>query len=536
MAQEHQVSPLSIPALTRWLDEYVDAGIVVTDTALVIRSWNQWLQRHTSITAAEAVGRPLFEVLPELRKRDLDQYYRQALEGQVQVISRSLHGHLIGCPARVNGVPGLMPQSARILPLIADEVVVGTMTTIVDVTERVETEHALRQQFEESEQARRAAEEASRTKDAFLATLSHELRNPINAIIGWTRVLIGRGGSDHAIEVIDRNAVLMMRMVDDMLDVARILTGKLSLAKQPTELSNVLAAAIDVVRPAAAARQITIEVPPYASVPLFDGDPVRLEQVFVNLLQNAVKFSQPGGRITVRVSSAGSRLTVAVIDQGQGISADFLPYVFDRFRQGDASATRRHGGLGLGLALVRQLVDLHGGTVRAMSDGPGRGATFEVMLPLARASEPELETSSLAPALIEQALRGHSVMVVDDNADIRGVVAATLARYGARIVEAGSVDEALRAIGSSDGGHLPRAIVADIAMPDEDGYALLGQMRALEGAASRIPIVALTGFVGPDQRSRMLDCGFDAFIAKPFAPEALAEIVAKLSLRAPQAE
>jgi PAS domain S-box-containing protein len=535
MAHEPQVSPLSTAALARWLDEYVEAGVIITDTALVIRSWNQWLQRHTGIAAAEAVGRPLFEVLPELSKRNLDQYYRDALEGQVQVISRSLHGHLIACPARVNGAPGLMPQSTRILPLVADDVVVGTITSVVDVTERVETEQALRRQFEESEQARRAAEEASRTKDAFLATLSHELRNPINAIVGWTQVLSARSGSDRAVEVIERNAALMMRMVDDMLDVARILTGKLSLATQATELEKVLAQAVDVVRPAATARQITMEILPFAAVPSFDGDPARLEQVFVNLLQNAVKFSQPGGRITVRVSTAGTRVAIAVTDRGQGISADFLPYVFDRFRQGDASATRRHGGLGLGLALVRQLVELHGGTVRALSDGPGRGATFEVTLPLARTIEPAPETASLEPAVIERALRGHAVMVVDDNADIRGVVAATLARYGAQIVEAGSVEEAVRAIRSSD-GRLPRAIVADIAMPDEDGYALLGRMRALDGAAARIPIVALTGFVGPDQRARMLDYGFDAFIAKPFAPEALAEVVAKLSLRARQAE
>jgi PAS domain S-box-containing protein len=530
MAREHLVSPLKTPALARWLDEYVEAGIVITDTELVIRSWNQWLQRQTGITAAEAVGRPLFEVLPELSERNLDQYYRDALEGQVRVVSRSLHGHLIACQARVNGAPGLMPQSARILPLVADDAVVGTITSIVDVTERVETEHALRQQFEESERARRAAEEASRTKDAFLATLSHELRNPINAIVGWTQVLIGRGGSDRALEIIDRNAALMMRMVDDMLDVARILTGKLSLSTQPTDLAKVVAEAIDVVRPAAAARQLTIEVLPHAAVPLFEGDPVRLAQVFLNLLQNAVKFSLPGGRIVIRVSTSGPRVTVTVTDSGQGIAADFLPYVFDRFRQGDASATRRHGGLGLGLALVRQLVELHGGNVRALSEGRGQGATFEVTLPLARASERAAETSSLGPALIDRALRGHSVMVVDDNADIRGVVAATLTRYGAQIVEADSVDEAIRAIKASD-DRLPRAIVADIAMPDQDGYALLGQMRALEGAAARIPIVALTGFVGPDQRSRLIDYGFDAFIAKPFSPDALAEIVAKLSLR-----
>ena len=531
MAQEHQIGPLSTPALSRWLDEYVEAGIIITDATLVIRSWNQWLQRHTSITAAAAVGRPLFEVLPELSERNLDQYYRDALEGQVRVVSRSLHRHLIACPARVNGAPGLMPQSARILPLIANDAVVGTITSIVDVTERVETEHALRQQFEASEHARQTAEEASRTKDAFLATVSHELRNPINAIVGWTQMLIRRGGSDRAIEVIDRNAALMMRMVDDMLDVARILTGKLSLTMQQTDLAKVLAEAIDVVRPAAAARQIAIEVLPHAAVPAFEADPVRLQQVFLNLLQNAVKFSAPGGRIEVQVSTCGSRAAVTVRDFGQGISADFLPYVFDRFRQGDASATRRHGGLGLGLALVRQLVELHGGAVRALSEGSGRGATFEVTLPLARASEPATKTASLAPALIDQALRGHPVMVVDDNADIRGVVAATLAGYGAQIIEAGSVDEAIRAIRAND-GHLPRAIVADIAMPDQDGYALLGQLRALDGAASRIPIVALTGFVGPDQRSRLLDYGFDAFIPKPFSPDVLAEIVAKLTVRA----
>ncbi len=532
MSQNHAVSPLSATALARWLDEYVVAGVIVTDAALVIRSWNQWMQRHTGVPASEAVGRPLFEVCPELVARNFAPYFRDALDGQVQVVSQSLHNHLIACPAKVLGVPGLMPQSCRIVPLLEDGVVVGTLTSIQDVTDRVNTEDALRRQYDASESARRAAEEASNTKDAFLATLSHELRNPINAVIGWTRMLMSRGAPEHAIEVIDRNASLMMRMVDDMLDVARILTGKLSLDAQPTDLLQVVMAAVDVVRPAADERRIAIEILPQGDIPPFDADAVRLQQVFLNLLQNAVKFSSSGGRITVRVASGDSRAVVSISDTGQGISPDFLPYVFERFRQADASATRRHGGLGLGLALVRQLVELHGGSVRAHSDGIGHGATFEVSLPLFHGHHVAADPAGVTTAVIANALHGTCVMVVDDNDDIRGVVVAALSQHGARVVEASSVSEAMHALNAA-GESPPQVIVADIAMPEQDGYALLGQIRALPDAAGKAPVIALTGFVAPEERSRLLDYGFDAFVSKPFTPDALAAVVATMALRAP---
>ena len=530
MAHEPAVSPLSAGALARWLDEYVAAGVIVTDSALVVRSWNRWLEHHTGMGASEVLGRPLFDICPELVERNLGQYFSDALEGQVRVVSQSLHRYLIACPTKIRGVQGLMPQSARIVPLVEDGTVVGTLTSIQDVTDRVETEEELRKQYEESERARRAAEEASATKDAFLATLSHELRNPINAVIGWTSILISRGAHDRAVEVIDRNATLMMRMVDDMLDVARILTGKLSLDLQPTDLSQIVSEAVDVVRPAAEARGVTLEIAAGERVPIFEGDPVRLEQVFLNLLQNAVKFTDRGGLIAVRVTIDDGRATVSVTDTGQGISPDFLPHVFERFRQADASATRRHGGLGLGLALVRQLVELHGGIVRAHSEGLGRGATFEVTVPLVRGSGKDAATPALAAPEVSEALDGACVMVVDDNADIRGVVAATLAEHGAQTVEAESVAEALRALQAA-GSTQPHVIVADIAMPDADGYALLGQVRALPGPISRVPIIALTGFGGAEQRARLLDHGFDAFVAKPFTPASLAGVVARMVLR-----
>jgi PAS domain S-box-containing protein len=521
---------MSAAALTRWLDEYVAAGVIVTDSSLVIRWWNQWLERHTGVAASEAVGRPLFEVCPELCERNFDQYFKDALEGQVRLVSQSLHGHLLACPAKVRGGPGLMPQSARIVPLVEDGVIVGTLTSIHDVTERMETEDALRRQYEESERARRAAEEASNTKDAFLATLSHELRNPINAVIGWTSVLMSRGAHDRAVEVIDRNANLMMRMVDDMLDVARILTGKLSLDTVATDLSQVVTAAVDVVRPGAEARGITIDVASPEVISPFDADPVRLEQVFLNLLQNAVKFSTRGGRIGVTITPAGESVTVSISDTGQGISPDFLPHVFERFRQADASATRRHGGLGLGLALVSQLVELHGGTVRAHSDGVGRGATFEVTVPMTRASELVADAASLTTPAIAEALNSTRVLIVDDNQDIRGFVMAALSEHGAQVSEAASVSEALALIVASSG--TPAVVLADIAMPDEDGYALLGRVRALQGDAGRTPVIALTGFGGPEQRAQLLERGFDDFIAKPFTPALLASVVARMALRA----
>ena len=364
-------------AIALWIQEQAERGVFTTDHALVIQSWNRWLEVNTGVTTAQAVGQPLFRVVPTLVERGFDQYYRDAIAGESRILSERLHKYLL--PARRSvqlGGTTDMAQSARIAPLVADGAVIGTITVIDDVTERLVAERELRAQIAASDRARSLAEDSSRIKDEFLATLSHEIRTPLNAVLGWTHILRTQPkikSSAHALEVIERNAISQMRLVEDLLDMARVISGKLRLDIQTVSLARVVDAAIEVIRPAADARQITIDRQFEAELPPVNGDEDRLQQVIWNLLSNAVKFTEPGGTVTVTVRHEGDNVEMGVLDTGEGISREFLPFVFDRFRQADSSTSRRHGGLGLGLALVRQIVELHGGQVAVFSDGPKRG-------------------------------------------------------------------------------------------------------------------------------------------------------------------
>ena len=393
-------------------------------------------------------------------------------------------------------------------------------------------------------EARAEAEAANRSKDEFLATLSHELRTPLNAILGWAQLLrmgvLPADEAEQGLQTIERNAKAQAQLVDDLLDLSRIISGKLRVEMRPVDLVSVVEGALDSVRPAAEAKGISV-------VPVLDahagpvaGDGGRLQQVAWNLLSNAIKFTPRGGRVDVWLRSTGADAELTVSDSGTGIRPEFLPHVFDRLRQGDASSTRRHGGLGLGLAIVRHLVELHGGTVSADSRGEGRGSTFTVRLPRTpvphgegaacgspEAPEHRSDEAPRAPTRREMRIvEGVRVLVVDDEPDAREVIRIGLEQRGATVKTAASVEEALAALARHGP---PDVLLSDIGMPDEDGYALIRKVRQLpESDGGTIPAVALTAYARAEDRDRALAAGFQAHLPKPVEPAKLAEAVAEV--------
>ena len=376
------------------------------------------------------------------------------------------------------------------------------------------------------------AENANRLKDEFLATVSHELRTPLNAVLGWARMLtskqLNQERAAHAIETILRNASALAQIIDDLLDVSRIVAGTLRLVHSPVDLAAAAEAAVDALRPLAAAKNIQLQFSPDpSSTEVVNGDASRLQQVVVNLLSNAIAFTPENGRVDVSIKRAGPNLELAVEDTGEGISPDFLPRVFDRFRQADGATSRRHTGLGLGLAIVRQLVELHGGTVQAESSGPGKGATFTVCLPILtspRVRKPGSRPEEGRPAPPLERLDGLHILVVDDNADGREIMVMVIEQCGARVTAVASVRAAFEALESLQ----PDVLVSDIGLPDEDGYALIRRLRSREAERGGfLPAVALTGYVRAEDRARVLAAGFQVHVPKPVdAAELTAAIAA----------
>ena len=387
--------------------------------------------------------------------------------------------------------------------------------------------------------ARGEAESANRMKDEFLATVSHELRTPLNAIIGWSHML--RGGrldqetAARAIETIERNAKSQAQLVEDILDVSRVITGKLRLNMGPVDLSLVINTAIDSVQLAADSKGIELEVTLDPSARLIVGDSNRLQQIVWNLLSNAIKFTPSGGRVHVRLERVKSNVQIEICDSGQGIDSELLPYVFDRFRQGDSSSTRRHGGLGLGLAIVRHLVELHGGTVYASSPGEGCGSTFTIQLPLAPKSpkRQKRRTENFLPiektnALVTSvpSLKDVQVLVVDDDRDTLQFLKVMLEENQADVQTAGSASEALELLEWYE----PDVLVFDLAMPDGDGFSLIRRIRELEAKTGRqAPAVALTAHVRVEDRARALSAGFSMFVPKPVEADELITAIANLA-------
>ena len=420
-----------------------------------------------------------------------------------------------------------MPQSARIAPLIDGGTVVGTITVIDDVTERVTSELELRRRIAEAERARLQAEEASRVKEEFLATLSHEIRTPLNAVIGWIKILRGRpvdaATLTRALEVIDRNATAQAVLIEDMLDMARIVSGKLRLDIGTVDPVAATLAAVDVVAPAAAAKGISLRTSISPGLPSIRGDADRMQQIIWNVLANAVKFTPTGGVVHVRAEQQDASIVITVEDTGEGMAADFLPYIFDRFRQATSSVSRPQGGLGLGLALVRQLVEMQGGQVSASSAGLGLGSVFRIAFPAAISLSPMVEDDpGDVPPLAD--LTGIRVLVVDDDADARDLTAAALGASGADVFAVASSDQALARL--LDGAHpAPHLLIADLGMPGRNGFELIELIRKLDGDVARIPAVAVSGYARDQDRDRARDAGFNQHLAKPITPAALVEAV-----------
>jgi len=383
--------------------------------------------------------------------------------------------------------------------------------------------------------AREAAEESNRLKDEFLATVSHELRTPLTAILGWSRMLEGGDLDDvtvhQAVETIGRNARAQAQIVDDILDVSRIITGNLYLELQPMEVGPVIENAINVIRQTAEAKGIRIETYFNAKPAMISGDANRLQQVVWNLLSNAVKFTESGGRVCVKVSQVGAAIEISVSDTGQGISPEFLPYVFERFTQADSTTTRQHGGLGLGLAIARHLVEIHGGSIKAESLGQGRGATFRIRLPLVDAAAGSAEfddADQFKMAKSPQLLSGLNVLLVDDDSDTLTLMATALTKRQANVTAVSSAGEAIQAITQKR----PDVLVSDIAMPDEDGYGLIEKIRLLEnGETQNIPAVAITAYAKDEDRERALSSGFQIYLAKPVELTELISVVARAARR-----
>ena len=474
---------------------------------------------------------------------------RAVRTGQVTITSdymSATQGH----PSVIVGPDnGLRPKSSIAVPMAVMGRIIGTIEVQSYKLSAYEHEHETAMSMaanltavaienvrllRRESSAREAAEESNRLKDEFLATVSHELRTPLTAILGWSRLLdsdtLDESVSRQAVETIWRNAKAQSQIIDDILDVSRIITGNLYLDLQPLELAPVVENAINVVRPTADAKGIRIETELHNAPAVVSGDPNRIQQVIWNLLSNAVKFTNSGGRVSLTMSQEGSSVEIKVSDTGQGISREFLPYVFDRFRQADSSTTRQHGGLGLGLAIARHLIEIHGGTIRAESDGKGQGSSFTIRFPLLDSRikttiDLKLETISLGN---QQCLSGIHVLVVDDDEDTLEMMTTALTSRKAKVTAVCSAEEAINVIKN----HRPDVLVSDIAMPGEDGYGLIAKVRSMDtDSATAIPAVAITAYAKDEDRRRALDSGFQIYLAKPVELSELISVVARAAKR-----
>jgi signal transduction histidine kinase/CheY-like chemotaxis protein len=434
-------------------------------------------------------------------------------------------------------------KSVIIAPIRIRERVIGTLSAIAAESGRRYDKHDVRlleevgqragiaienaMLYEKAQDAARRAEEASRFKDEFLATVSHELRTPLNAIVGWSSLLRSQSSDpavSKAIEVIHRNAEAQVKIIDDILDVSRIITHKLRLELKPTDLTKIIRDAIEAIRPTLTQKKLSLRFVPPTTACLLVADPERLQQVIWNLLSNAAKFTKSGGAINVDIVRQDGRFEISISDTGCGIDPAFLPFVFDRFKQADASTTRRVGGLGLGLALVKHIVELHGGQVRAASDGAGKGATFTLTLPVPAVeldAQEEPESQPLSASLEEV-----RVLVVDDEQDAREMLRTAISRAGGVVEIAGSAAEAFARLAD----FRPDVLVSDIGMPDEDGYSLMKRIRALPPEQGRnVPSIALTAYTRSEERSRALAAGFTRHICKPVNPPELLTLIGTLA-------
>lgn len=501
--------------------ESSDDAIIGKDLNGVITSWNTGAERLYGYTAEEMIGAPIALLIPSERPDE-----------EPAILARLRRGETIDHyeTVRLTKDGRQLNVSLTVSPIIdASGKVIGASKIARDITQKKRAEEEREELLAREHAARSEAEAANRIKDEFLATLSHELRTPLTAMLGWLSML--RSGrlddetSKHALDTVERNAKAQAQLIEDLVDVSRIAGGKLRLDVQPVDLSSLISAAVDIVRPAANARGVLIEISVDPTVGRVAGDPARLQQIIWNLLSNAVKFTARDGYVYVKLRRVESFAEVEVRDTGIGIDADFLPWVFERFRQAESAVTRSHRGMGLGLAIVRHLTELHGGTVGAHSDGEGHGATFTIRVPLAQdhavlTPQADAEISQTA----SRTLTGLRVLVVEDEADARELLSMTLRLSGASVHAVDSVREALRSLTSFK----PDVLLSDIGLPVESGYDLIRQVRALPTRLKKIPAVALTAFASEKDGQRALAAGFQVHLAKPVEPQELIEVIEKL--------
>jgi signal transduction histidine kinase/CheY-like chemotaxis protein len=453
----------------------------------------------------ELIGNVLWQVFPDVAGTELQREYARVMTERVP-----------------GSVEFYYPASDiwfahRIYPF-AD----GVTSYVTDITQRRAIEEQRGRLLADAEKARAQAEAANRTKDEFLATLSHELRTPLTAIYGWVDILknseLDEKKITKALEVIDRNIKAQTQLIDDLLNVSRIITGNLKMERELIDPLILTRTAIESLRPTAEAKAIKLVARFDENVGRIYADPVRWQQVLWNLFTNAVKFTPKGGQIRVEFGRVGSSAQLTVTDTGEGIDPAFLPLVFERFSQSDSSTKRRHGGLGLGLAIVRHIVELHGGQVKVHSEGKGKGSTFVVQLPIPPFRDDARNAKQESGQT--KSLNGIRVMLVEDDDDTREVIAAALDRYGASVIEAASAAEALRILVREN----PDVLVTDIGMPEMDGYELLAKIRS-EYRQPNIPAIALTAFASPEDRQKALRAGFRAHVAKPIEVEELVAVI-----------
>lgn len=511
------------------VDAAVDA-IITSDEQGIIESANPAADRLFGYARDELIGQNINVLMPSPQQENHDQYpadYLRVGEGKTLGIGREVTG------VRKDGMTFPIDLSVSEVRLNNRRIFTGIVR---DVSERKQAEEQRAAALQRERQARQEAEEANRAKDEFLAVISHELRTPLTPILTWSRLLragkLDRVATERALDAVERAARSQAQLIEDLLDVSRITSGKLRLEVRPIELPPTVEAAIESVRPAAEAKGIRLEVRLERNAGIVSGDPERLQQVVWNLLSNAVKFTPRGGRVQVRLQRTSSHVEIAVSDTGQGINPQFLPHVFERFRQADSSSTRTYGGLGLGLAIVRHLVELHGGAVRAESPGENQGATFVVELPLAALREPgtldRMYAANADRVLLEATpkLQKLKILVVDDEADTLETLRVVLQQAGADVRTAASAREALTALNAWNAD----VLIADIGMPGEDGYSLIRQVRALGPEhGGYIPAVALTAYARVEDRLKVLSSGFQMHVPKPVEPAELVAITATLS-------
>jgi PAS domain S-box-containing protein len=493
-----------------------------------IVDWNKGSEQLYGYSREEAIGRRSHELLKTQFPVSLHDYQSE-LERDGLWSGELRHKTRDGREVIVESRQQLIESSGMQLVLETNR----------DVTERKRAEREREQLLAQEHRLRDEAEKANRVKDEFLATVSHELRTPLNAILGWSTML-SKGSMDETttargIEAIERNAKSQAQLVEDLLDVSRIISGNLRLDIKPIGLSSVVKAAMDSVQLAAEAKEIQLQMIVDPVADNVKGDAARLQQVIWNLLANSIKFTPKGGKDTVKVDRATSLSQITVTDTGDGITSEFLPFVFDRFKQADGSMTRKHSGLGLGLAIARHLVEMHGGTIEANSEGEGQGSTFTVSLPLLVVSTSEAiatdsanvatpDDLSAATNLVD--LQGIRILVVDDEADARDMLRTLLEEFGADVITASSMRDALDVLSSP---WKPDVLVSDIGMPGDDGYTLIKKVRALSPEqGGTTPAIALTGYVGVEERTRALTEGYQMFVPKPVEVSELATLIASL--------